>query len=77
MNAILIFALLPLHAVAPSNFSVNGFASMGACNYARTEMTRQHAPFGRRIVLWSTCVPSAPPNTIYPNGVVPNAPRKD
>lgn len=67
MTAILVFALLPIHATAPSNFSVNGFASMDACNYARAEMGKQHAPFGKNVILWSVCVPSG----------APSAPHKD
>jgi hypothetical protein len=61
MNPILVIALLPLGATAPSSFQMTGLASMEACEYARAAITRQHEPFKKKIVLWSVCVPNGPP----------------
>lgn len=61
MNPFLVVALLPLGAVAPSTFHMTGMASMEACEYARGELVKQHAPFKKKIVLWSACVPNGPP----------------
>lgn len=60
--ALLVAALLPLHATAPSTFTINGFQSLAACEYARAEVTKQHHPFGKDIKLWMACIPSSPPH---------------
>lgn len=58
--AILVVGLLPLKATAPSSFQMSGFVNLEACEYARAAVTKQHAPFGKQVVLWAVCVPNGP-----------------
>jgi hypothetical protein len=70
--SILVVALLPVHASAPSTFTISGFSSLENCEYARSEVTRQHRPVGPKVILWSVCVPSAPPKKETEHGETGN-----
>lgn len=68
MNPILVVALLTAGSTSPSSFQMTGLASMEACEYARAALAKQHEPFkGKKIVLWSVCVPNGPPAVAVPH----------